>query len=144
MKSRRGNKAENTREIICAGFGAETPENLLFDPCAANRRDWKLRCSFSGIVGIGNTPVPGKSQDVILEVAETLQQTPASAFVLENRYAKSGCVQCSPSIPKASSAYNGCCFIASSITLDVFAAIPNWPVARIPWQYSRNRSVNMR
>jgi hypothetical protein len=66
MKSRRGNKAEDTSEIICAGFGAEATGNFLLDSCAADR-------SFSGIVGIGNTPVPRKSQDVILEVAEALQ-----------------------------------------------------------------------
>ena len=75
MKSRRGNKAEDTSEIICAGFGAEATGNFLLDSCAADR-------SFSGIVGIGNTPVPRKSQDVILEVAEALQQTPEFALGL--------------------------------------------------------------
>ena len=54
MKSRRVNEAEDTREIICAGFGAEATGNLLIDPCAADRL-------FSGIVGIGNTPVPGET-----------------------------------------------------------------------------------
>ena len=75
MKSRRGNKAEDTSEIICAGFGAEAPGNLFLDSCAADR-------PFSSIVGIGNTPVPRKSQNVILEVAEALQQTPEFALGL--------------------------------------------------------------
>ena len=66
MKCRRGNKAEDTSEIICAGLDAEAPGNLLLDPCAADR-------PFSGIIGIGNAPVLRKSQDVILEVAEALQ-----------------------------------------------------------------------
>ena len=82
MKSRRGNEAEDTREIICAGFGAETPGDLLLDPCAANR-------PFSGIVGVGNTPVPGKPQDVILEVAEALQKTPEFDFGLGTAFSGS-------------------------------------------------------
>ena len=55
MKSRRGNEAEDTREIICAGLGAEAP-------------------------GVGNAPVPGKPQDIILEFAEALQKTPEFAL----------------------------------------------------------------
>ena len=75
MKSRRGSEAEDTCEIICAGFGAEAAGNLLLDSRAADR-------PFSGIVGIGNAPVPRKSQDVILEVAEAIQQTPEFALGL--------------------------------------------------------------
>ena len=85
MKSRRGGEAEDTSEIICAGFGAEAPGNLFLDSCAAD-------CPFSGIIGIGNAPVPRKSQDVILEVAEAIQQTPEFALGLGPRFpgARSG------------------------------------------------------
>ena len=72
MKSRRGGEAEDTSEIICAGFGTEATGDLLLDSGATNR-------SFSGIVGVGNAPIPGKSQYVVFEVAETFQQTPELA-----------------------------------------------------------------
>ena len=73
MKSRRGNEAEDTSKIICAGFGTEAAGDLFLDSGAANR-------SFSDIVGVRDTPIPGKSQDVLFEVAETFQQTPEFAF----------------------------------------------------------------
>ena len=80
MKSRRGNKAEDTGEIICAGFSAEAPGNLLLDPCTANRPWLEASLQFQRYCCVGNTPVPGKSQDVIFEVTEALQQTPEFAL----------------------------------------------------------------
>ena len=68
IKCRRGGEAEDTREIICAGFVEEAPGNLLPDLCAAIRL-------FSGIVGVRNAPILCKSQDVVLEFVEALQQT---------------------------------------------------------------------
>ena len=73
MKSRRGNEAEDLSEVICARFGTKTAGDLLLDPCTANR-------PFSSIVGVGNAPIPGKSQDVVFEVAEAFQQTPVFAL----------------------------------------------------------------
>ena len=81
MKSRRGNEAEDTSKIICAGFGSEAAGDLLLDSGAANR-------SFSGIVGVRNAPIPGKSQYVVFEVAEAFQQTPE--FALDPAAAFSG------------------------------------------------------
>ena len=63
MKSRRGNEAEDLGEVVCTGFGTEAAGDLFLDSGAANR-------SFSDIVGVRDTPIPGKSQDVLFEVAE--------------------------------------------------------------------------
>ena len=75
MKSRRGNEAEDLSEVICAGFGTEAAGNLLLDSGATNR-------PFSGIVGVGDAPIPGKSQDVLFEVSEAFHQTPEFALGL--------------------------------------------------------------
>ena len=42
MKSRRGGEAEDTHEIICAGFGAEAPGNLLLALWFIIRHDYVI------------------------------------------------------------------------------------------------------
>ena len=65
------------------------PETFSLTLAQRIARGWRLRCSFSGIVGIGNAPIPRKSQDVILEVAEALQKTPEFAFGLGTAFSGS-------------------------------------------------------
>ena len=67
-KRRRGNKAEELSEGLSTGDRTEATGNLLFHPGAANDL-------LSGIVGIGNAPIPSESQYVVLEIAKAFQET---------------------------------------------------------------------
>ena len=77
MKCRRGNKAEDTSEIICVGFGAEATGNFLLDSCAADRSWLEASLQFQRYCWYRECASPAQ---VILEVAEALQQT--SEFTL--------------------------------------------------------------
>ena len=66
MESGGGDVGKDGCKVIGSCFGAEAAGNLIFHLRPADS-------PFGGIVGKGYAPVPGKAEDVILEVTKAFK-----------------------------------------------------------------------
>jgi len=73
MESGGGDEVKDSCELVGTCLGAEAAGNLVFQFRPTDS-------PFSGIVGKGNAPVPGKAEDVILEITETFKEAAKLAF----------------------------------------------------------------
>ena len=81
MESRGGDEGKDGCEIVSSCFGAEAAGNLVFYLGPADS-------PFGGIVGKGNAPVPGKAEDVILEVTKAFKKAAELAFASPSAFSR--------------------------------------------------------
>ena len=81
MEGGSGDEGKDGCKIVSSCFGAEAAGNLVFHLRPADS-------PFGGIVGKGNAPVPGKAEDVILEITEAFKEAAELAFASPSAFSR--------------------------------------------------------